>query len=62
MLNGANALVLGTSAATVAVASKWTQFLSEGGTYDSLWVTIQSKLDKAYRSPTDVVQKQYNLI
>jgi hypothetical protein len=62
MLNGSNTLVLGTSAATVAVASKWTQFLSEGGTYDSLWATIQSKLDKAYRSPTDVVQKQYNLI
>jgi hypothetical protein len=62
MLNGANTLVLGTSAATAAVASKWTQFLSEGGTYDSLWATIQSKLDKAYRSPTDVVQKQYNLI
>ena len=62
MLNGTNTLVLGTSAATAAVASKWTQFLSEGGTYDSLWLTIQSKLDKAYRSPTDVVQKQYNLI
>ena len=61
-LDGSNTLVLGTSAATVAVASKWTQFLSEGGTYDSLWATIQSKLDKAYRSPTDVVQKQYNLI
>ena len=62
MLDGTNTLVLGTSAATAAVASKWTQFLSEGGTYDSLWATIQSKLDKAYRSPTDVVQKQYNLI
>jgi len=62
MLDGSNTLVLGTSAATAAVASKWTQFLSEGGTYDSLWATIQSKLDKAYRSATDVVQKQYNLI
>lgn len=62
MLDGTNTLVLGTSAATAAVASKWTQFLSEGGTYDSLWLTIQSKLDKAYRSVTDVVQKQYNLI
>lgn len=62
MLDGSNTLVLGTSAATAAVASKWTQFLSEGGTYDSLWLTIQSKLDKAYRSVTDVVQKQYNLI
>lgn len=62
MLDGTNTLVLGTSAATAAVASKWTQFLSEGGTYDSLWLTIQSKLDKAYRSATDVVQKQYNLI
>jgi hypothetical protein len=62
MLDGSNTLVLGTSAATAAVASKWTQFLSEGGTYDSLWATIQSKLEKAYRSPTDVVQKQYNLI
>lgn len=62
MLDGSTTTVLGTSAATVAVASKWTQSLSEGGTYDSLWSTIQSKLDKAYRSVTDVVQKQYNLI
>ena len=62
MLDGSSTIVLGTSAATAAVASKWTQSLSEGGTYDSLWSTIQSKLDKAYRSVTDVVQKQYNLI
>ena len=61
-LDGSSTIVLGTSAATAAVASKWTQSLSEGGTYDSLWSTIQSKLDKAYRSVTDVVQKQYNLI
>lgn len=62
MLDGSNTLVLGTSAATAAVASKWTQFLSEGGTYDSLWLTIQSKLVKAYLTSTIIVEKQYNLI
>ena len=61
-LNGRRILVVGTSAATAAVASKWTQSLSQGGTYDSLWSTIQGGLEKAYRSMKDVVQKQHNLI
>ena len=61
-LNGRRILAVGTSAATVAAASKWTQSLSQGGTYDSLWSTIQGGFEKAYRSMKDVVQKQYNLI
>ena len=61
-LNGRRILAVGTSAATVAAASKWTQSLSQGGTYDSLWSTIQGGLEKAYRSMKDVIQKQYNLI
>lgn len=61
-LNGRRILAVGTSAATAAVASKWTQSLSQGGTYDSLWSTIQGGLEKAYRSMKDVIQKQHNLI
>ena len=61
-LNGRRILAVGTSAATVAVASKWTQSLSQGGTYDSLWSTIQGGFENAYRSMKDVIQKQYNLI
>lgn len=60
-LNGTPMLAIGTSAANVAVASKWTQSLSQGGTYDSIWSTIQGGLEKAYRSLTDVVQKQFSV-
>ena len=58
-LNGRRILAVGTSAATVAAASKWTQSLSQGGTYDSLWSTIQGGFEKAYRSMKDVVHKQF---
>lgn len=61
-LDGTPVLALGTSAATAAVASKWTQSISQGQTYESTWNSMVSKFENAYRTTTDYVKKQYNLI
>jgi hypothetical protein len=57
-LDGKPVVAIGTSAATAAVASKWTQAIGQGGTYDSVWASFTSGLGNAYRSITDVVAKQ----
>ena len=57
-LDGKASLTVGTSAATAAVASKWTQAIGQGGTYDSVWTSFTSGLGNAYRSMKDVVAKQ----
>ena len=61
LLNGTTTVSLGTSNATAAVASKWTQLVSDGSTYDSVWSNMQSSFEKAYRSLSVVYQLQYNL-
>jgi hypothetical protein len=53
-LDGKPAVVMGTSAATAAVASKWTQTAGQGGT----WESFTTGLGNAYRSMKDVVAKQ----
>jgi hypothetical protein len=58
-LDGKASLTVGTSAATAAVASKWTQVIGQGGTYDSVWTSFTSGLGNAYRSMKDVVAKQF---
>ena len=58
-LDGNPVPAIGTSAATAAVASKWTQVIGQGGTYDSVWTTFTTGLGNAYRSLTDVVAKQF---
>jgi hypothetical protein len=57
-LNGRRILAVGTSAATVAAASKWTQAIGQGGTYDSVWTSFTTGLGNAYRSMKDIVAKQ----
>ena len=58
-LDGKPVLAVGTSAATVAVASKWTQAMGQGGTYDSVWATFTTGLGNAYRSMKDIIVKQF---
>jgi hypothetical protein len=58
-LDGKPVVAIGTSAATAAVASKWTQAIGQGGTYDSVWTSFTAELGNAYRSLTDVVAKQF---
>lgn len=54
-LTGQKAVSLGTSNATVAVASKWTQALSNGASISSL----MENLGKAYISLKDVISKLF---
>ena len=61
LLNGTTTVSLGTSNATAAVASRWTQLASGGLTYDSVWSNMQSTFENAYRSLSVVYQLQYNL-
>lgn len=58
-LDGKPIVAMGTSAAAVSVASKWTQVIGQGGTYDSVWTTFTTGLGNAYRSMKDVVAKQF---
>lgn len=61
-LDGQPVVALGTSAATVALASKWTQSLSEGKTYAAQWESMVASFENAYRSMTAVFKMHYNLI
>jgi hypothetical protein len=58
-LDGKPVVAIGTSAATAAVASKWTQAIAQGGTYDSVWASFTTGLGNAYRSIKDVIAKQF---
>lgn len=60
-INGVRSVSLGTSNATVAVASKLAQMLSEGNTLSDTMVKVNGSLQKAYRSLTDVVTKYLQL-
>lgn len=53
-LDGKPVVAIGTSAATAAVASKWTQTAGQGGT----WESFTTGLGNAYRSMKDVIAKQ----
>jgi hypothetical protein len=58
-LDGKPVVAIGTSAATAAVASKWTQAIGQGGTYDSVWTSFTTGLGNAYRSMKDIIVKQF---
>jgi hypothetical protein len=60
-LDGKSTVSLGTSNATVAMASRWTQFISEGLSYELAWSNLQSRFENAYRSLSVVYQLQYTL-
>lgn len=61
-VDGQPVVALGTSAATVALASKWTQSLSDGKTYAAQWESMVASFENAYRSMTVVFKMHYNLI
>lgn len=60
-VSGVRTVTLGTSNATVAVASKLAQMLSEGNTLSDTMAKVNGSLQKAYRSLTDVVTKYFQL-
>lgn len=60
-LDGKTTVSLGTSNATVAMASRWTQLVSDGSNYDLAWSNVQSRFENAYRSLSVVYPLQYNL-
>lgn len=60
-VSGVRSVTLGTSNATVAVASKLAQMLSEDGSLNSVMAKAQGSFQKAYRSLTDVVTKFFQI-